>query len=67
MNFRTVDRKLMTKAQQKQSVQEAARKARNAYLRDWRAKNPEKVKQYNANYWERKAAQYGEDAAAEGG
>lgn len=27
------------------------------YLREWRRKNPEKVKQYNRDYWIRKAEQ----------
>lgn len=34
---------------------EQARKLRNAYQRTWRLKNAEKLKQYNNNYWERKA------------
>ena len=29
--------------------------ARNAYAREWRAKNPDKVRKNNANYWLRKA------------
>ena len=32
-----------------------AAEARNAYAREWRAKNPDKVKKNNANYWLRKA------------
>lgn len=28
---------------------------RNKYNRDWRAKNKDKVKQYNKSYWERRA------------
>ena len=32
-----------------------AKQARNSYQRDWRLKNSEKMKQYSANYWERKA------------
>ena len=44
-----------------------ARQARNAYARAWRAKNRDKVKKYNAAYWQRKAAaQNGEATAAEG-
>lgn len=34
---------------------ERARQARNAYLRAWRAKNPEKVKAQIERYWSRKA------------
>lgn len=37
--------------------QEAARKARNQYHREWRAKNKEKVKEINARYWAKRAAQ----------
>ena len=29
-------------------------KARREYLRAWRKQNPEKVKQYNREYWERR-------------
>ena len=36
---------------------EAARRARNAYQREWRRKNPEKVKATVARYWLRKAAE----------
>ena len=32
-----------------------AAEARNAYARAWRAKNPDKVRKNNANYWLRKA------------
>lgn len=28
---------------------------RNKYNREWRAKNKDKVKQYNKSYWERRA------------
>jgi len=34
---------------------EAARQARNAYHKAWRAKNKDKVKETNARYWEKKA------------
>ena len=34
----------------------AAEKRRD-YLREWRRKHPEKVKQYNESYWQRKAEQ----------
>ena len=55
MNLRTVDRKLVAKNRQEQATREAARQARNAYAREWRARNPDKVRQYNKSYWERKA------------
>ena len=36
---------------------EAARLARNRYMREWRAKNPDKVRATKERYWEKKAAQ----------
>lgn len=36
---------------------EAAKRARAAYQREWRKRNPEKVRQYAENRWERKAAE----------
>ena len=33
-----------------------AAELRRAYLQEWRKKNPEKVRQYNREYWQRKAA-----------
>ncbi len=66
MKFGKVDRKL--REMQKQAQQEAARQARNAYAREWRARNPDKVRQYNSTYWARKAAKAnGEELATEGG
>lgn len=38
-----------------------AREARNAYLREWRKNNPNKVKAHQANYWERQAEKYEQD------
>ena len=68
MNIRTIDRKLVQINKQTQAAQEAGRQARNAYARQWRAKNRDKVKQYNADYWARKAAMNnGEKITAEGG
>lgn len=40
------------------NISEAARKLKNAYQKQWREKNPDKNKQNNINYWERKAATY---------
>lgn len=34
-----------------------AKNARAAYLRAWRAKNPDKMKLYSVRYWEKKAAE----------
>ena len=68
MQLRKTDRKLASMNRQVQATMEAARKARNAYAREWRAKNPDKVKQYNADYWARKAARInGEEIATQGG
>ena len=38
-----------------ETKQELARALRNQYLRQWKKNNPEKVKQYRQNYWDRKA------------
>lgn len=35
---------------------EAEKKARNEYFRKWRAAHKDKVRQYNENYWNKKAA-----------
>ena len=59
MGMRRVDPKI-------KNLENQARAARNAYARAWRAKNRDKVKQYNQNYWTKKAAKDGEAAAAEG-
>jgi len=59
LNIRSVDRKA-------KNLENQAREARNAYARAWRARNRDKVRQYNENYWQKKAAQNGEAAAAEG-
>jgi len=32
-----------------------AREKRAVYLREWRKKNPEKQREYNARYWNKKA------------
>lgn len=32
-----------------------AKEARNAYMKAWRAKHPNKQTEYNRKYWERKA------------
>ena len=36
-------------------MNEAAKEARRAYKRKWNREHPDKVKQYQANYWNRKA------------
>lgn len=44
---------------------EQAKEARRAYLRKWKQANPDKVKEQNARYWEKKAAELQAAAAAE--
>lgn len=43
------------------NISEEARKARREYMREWRKKNPDKVKKHNdknnIRYWEKKAIQ----------
>lgn len=34
---------------------DAAKEARRAYEKEWRAKNPDKVRERNRRYWEKKA------------
>ena len=34
-----------------------AAEKRRAYLQEWRRKNPDKVREYNETYWQRKAEQ----------
>lgn len=38
------------------NISEKARLARNAYIREWRKKNPEKVLAAQERYWEKKVA-----------
>jgi len=40
--------------------------ARKAYKREWQRKNPDKVKKYIERYWEKKAREAAEAAAAAG-
>lgn len=39
---------------------DAAREARRAYQREWRRRNPDKVKEYAARYWAQLAERKGE-------
>ena len=43
-------------------MSEAAKRARAAYMREWRKRNKEKVKQYDAQRWERIAREKGSPA-----
>ena len=36
------------------TLSEKARKLRNAYQRQYRINNPDKIRQYNVDFWERK-------------
>lgn len=38
----------------RQKIDADAAKLRRAYYKEWRAKNREKVKAYNAKYWRKK-------------
>ena len=39
----------------REEIQELVREERRRYAREWRAKNPDKVKAANARFWEKKA------------
>ncbi|QGG47407.1 hypothetical protein [Heliorestis convoluta] len=39
----------------KEALEAAAKEERLKYFREWRRNNPDKVKQHNKNYWEKKA------------
>ncbi len=39
----------------KNEVTERAKELQREYLRNWRRKNPDKMKQYSESYWMRKA------------
>ena len=43
--------------EQEQAAVEARRAYQREYMRDWRARNKDKVRAYNAAYWARKAQQ----------
>lgn len=46
----------MNKVNQK-SIEEIAREERLAYFKEWRANNKDRVKRYNATYWQKRAAE----------
>jgi len=46
----------------KMTLSPEAKAARAAYQKRWAQRNPEKVRQYMANYWERKGQQNQESA-----
>ena len=39
----------------KQTISEQGRQARTEYLRQWRRRNPERMRAYQMTYWERRA------------
>ena len=39
-----------------ETMSREAKAAKAKYMREWRKHNREKLREYNANYWERKAA-----------
>lgn len=39
-----------------EAAKEAKRAYHRAYQKDWRRKNPDKIKEYQNRYWEKKAA-----------
>lgn len=45
-------------------MDEQARKAQRIYMREWRRKNPDKVRENNRRYWERKAKKMPEQVAS---
>ena len=45
---------------------DAAKEARRAYKRKWQQDNPDKVKAYQARYWEKKAKEAAAAAAVPG-
>ena len=36
-------------------LRELARREQNRYMREWKKKNPEKMRQYREQYWARRA------------
>lgn len=44
------------------ALTDAAREAQREYMREWRRKNPDRVREKNKRYWERKAAERKEQA-----
>ena len=45
-------------------LDEQARAARAEYFREWRRKNPDKVRENNRKYWQRRAARMAEKKEA---
>lgn len=49
-------------SQQHRTMSPEARKLKNEYNRKWKRNNPEKIRQYQIEYWERRAAEAAEIA-----
>lgn len=48
------------------AMTDAAREARNAYKREWYRKNPDKRKEYQERYWQKKTDSDGQKSAENG-
>ena len=46
-----------------QALSTGAKEARRAYLRRWNKQHPERVKEYNRRFWEKKAAEEAREQA----
>lgn len=46
-------------------MDEQARKVQREYLREWRKRNPDKVRESNRKYWQRRAARLAAEKAKE--
>lgn len=46
-------------------MSDEAKQVRKDYIKKWRKNNPERVKKYNKNYWEKKAKELKEEKQAE--
>ena len=47
-----------------EKMSEAARKAQNEYLREWRKRNPDKARAINRRYWQRRAERLAKEKEA---
>lgn len=48
-------------------MDEKARAAQREYLREWRKRNPDKVRENNRKYWQRRAARLAAEREGGGG
>lgn len=47
-------------------IRKAIAEERNAYMREWRKKNPDKVREANKRYWQKKVERKRQEAAKNG-